>query len=327
MTRWLLKTVAADGAAYGDFVWPLEVGAEVTAPDWSDAPKCGGGLHGLLDGRGDGGLLSWSPDAVWLVAEVPADAHLVDLGSKVKVDRCVVAHVGDQASAIGFLADQGVVDGVVGARVVAGDSGTATAGHRGTATAGDYGTATAGHRGTATAGDYGTATAGDSGTATAGHRGTATAGDYGTATAGYGGTATAGYGGTATAGDYGTATAGDYGTATAGSGGTATAGNGGTATAGDYGTATAGDHGTATAGDHGSATAGDYGSATAGDHGTATAGLYGTATAGSSAAVILAWWDDTLDRRRWTVGEVGIDGIKADTPYRCDDGRLVEVER
>ncbi len=246
MTRWLLKTVAADGAAYGDFVWPLEVGAEVTAPDWSDAPKCGGGLHGLLDGRGDGALLDWSPDAVWLVAEVPADAHLVDLDGKVKVDRCVVAHVGDQASAIGFLADQGVVDGVVGARVVAG--------HRGVATAGNHGTATAG--------DYGMATAGNHGTATAGNGGTATAGDYGMAIAGYGGTATAGYGGTATAG---------------------------------------------------------YG-------GTATAGYCGTATAGNDGTVILARWDSQLRRRRWVVGEVGI-GIKADTPYRCEDGRLVEVER
>ena len=238
MTRWLLKTVAADGAAHGGFVWPLEVGAEVAAPDWSDAPKCGGGLHGLLDGRGDGGLLSWSRDAVWLVAEVPADAHLVDLGSKVKVDRCVVAHVGDRLSATGFLAEQGQVDGVVGAHVVAGYRGTATAGYRGTATAGDYGTATAG--------------------------------DGGAATAGYRGTATAGYGGTATAGDYGTVTAGER--------GTATAGYGGTATAGDYGT------------------------------------------------IVLAWWDDKLVRRRWVVGEVGIDGIKADTPYRCEDGRLVEVE-
>ncbi len=238
MTRWLLKTVAADGGAYGDFVWPLEVGAEVAAPDWSDAPKCGGGLHGLLDGRGNGPLLSWSPGAVWLVAEVPADARLVDLVGKVKVDRCVVAHVGDRLSATGFLAEQGQVDGVVGAHVVAGYRGTATAGYRGTATAGDYGTATAG--------------------------------DGGAATAGYRGTATAGYGGTATAGDYGTVTAGER--------GTATAGYGGTATAGDYGT------------------------------------------------IVLAWWDDKLARRRWVVGEVGIDGIKADTPYRCEDGRLVEVE-
>jgi len=238
MTRWLLKTVAADGAAHGGFVWPLEVGAEVTAPDWSDAIECGGGLHGLLDGRGNGPLLSWSPGAVWLVAEVPADARLVDLVGKVKVDRCVVAHVGDRLSATGFLAEQGQVDGVVGAHVVAGDGGTATAGDGGAATAGDYGTATAG----------------------------------------YGGAATAGYRGTATAGDYGTATAGDGGAATAGYRGTATAGYGGTATAGDYGT------------------------------------------------IVLAWWDDTLARRRWVAGDVGIDGIKADTPYRCEDGRLVEVE-
>ena len=39
LTRWLLKTVAADGAAHGDFVWPLEVGAEVAAPDWSGTPS------------------------------------------------------------------------------------------------------------------------------------------------------------------------------------------------------------------------------------------------------------------------------------------------
>ncbi|MCA9404760.1 MAG: hypothetical protein KC897_13305, partial [Candidatus Omnitrophica bacterium] len=99
-----------------------------------------------------------------------------------------------------------------------------------------------------------------------------------------------------------------------------------TATAGDYGTATAGTGGTATAGDYGTATAGTGGTATAGDYGTATAGTGGTATAGDYGTIVLAWWDDKLARRRWVAGDVGIDGIKADTPYRCEDGRLVEVE-
>jgi hypothetical protein len=34
-----------------------------------------------------------------------------------------------------------------------------------------------------------------------------------------------------------------------------------------------------------------------------------------------------VGRRRWVVGEVGIGGIKADAPYRCENGRLVEVDR
>ena len=40
---------------------------------------------------------------------------------------------------------------------------------------------------------------------------------------------------------------------------------------------------------------------------------------------------DPLNRIRVTadalVGEVGIGGIKADAPYRCENGRLVEVDR
>ena len=85
-------------------------------------------------------------------------------------------------------------------------------------------------------------------------------------------------------------------------------------------------YGTATAGVSGAATAGDYGTATAGNRGTATAGNYGTATAGERGTIIIAWWDSELGRRRWVVGEVGIDGIVADTPYRVVDGALVEVE-
>ena len=215
MSDFLLKTVKADGTARGGFQWPLDEGAEVTAPDWDPTPVCGGGLRGLLNGAGNGSLINWSTDAIWIVAEIPDDETVVDLDGKVKVRRCIVRHVGDKTSAPEFLAAHGHTEGVV----------------------------------------YGTATAGDDGTATAGYRGTATAGN----------------------------------------------------------------RGTATAGDYGAATAGDYGTATAGDHGTATAGERGT--------IIIAWWDSQLRRRRWVVGEVGIDGIVADTPYRVVDGALVEVER
>ena len=50
------------------------------------------------------------------------------------------------------------------------------------------------------------------------------------------------------------------------------------------------------------------------------------AAAGERGTIIIAWWDSELGRRRWVVGEVGIDGIVADTPYRVVDGALVEVE-
>ena len=137
-------------------------------------------------------------------------------------------------------------------------------------------------------------------------------------------TATAGYGGTATAGIYGTATAGECGTATAGNWGTATAGGYGTATAGDNGAAIAGDSGTAIAGNWGTATAGDGGTATAGDSGTATAGYRGTATAGEGGEIRIRWYDSKANRYRTAVGCVGEDGIKPNTPYVVQDGKLVK---
>jgi hypothetical protein len=197
--------------AYGGFVWPES--GPVESPDWNPEPTCGGGLHGLLWGKGDGALLNWDHSATWLVVAVD-DASIVDLGGKVKYPRGEVVFCGDRGTATDYLAANLPTDAdpalIVGATITAsGDSGTATAsgywgtatasGYSGTATAsGDRGTATAsGHMGTATAsGHMGTAIAsGYSGTATAsGDRGTATAsGDWGTATAtGYVGTATAG---------------------------------------------------------------------------------------------------------------------------------------
>jgi hypothetical protein len=209
----IMRTCNANMTSYGGFKWPRK--GLVTCSDWEPTYKCGNGLHGLLNGEGDGSLLNWSGDAVWLVVMVEESAILSgqgDLTDKCKFPCGTVVFSGARDKAIAEMVKRGAnLAKIVG--------GTATAGDYGTATAGDYGTATAGDRGTATAGDYGTATAGVGGTATAGVGGTATAGYRGTATAGDKGTATAGVGGTATAGDYGTATAGYYGTATAGVGG------------------------------------------------------------------------------------------------------------
>jgi hypothetical protein len=121
-----------------------------------------------------------------------------------------------------------------------------------------------------------------------------------------------------------TATAGNRGTATAGDRGTATAGNSGTATAGNRGTATAGDSGTATAGYRGTATAGNSGTATAGNRGTATAGYRGTATAGEEGIIRILEWDEKQSRYRVITGIIGENGIEANVPYICKDGKLVK---
>ncbi len=287
--RLILRTCRPDMTSHGGFIWPTE--GKVTAPDWNPEPKCGGGLHGLLNGQGDPGLLDWSHAAVWIVAK--PGRLLVDIdGDKVKCKTATVVYCGDRAGALATLRAAGVTDPLPGD----------------TTTAGYYGQATAGYYGQATAGDNGQATAGDNGQATAGHNGQATAGNSGQATAGNSGQATAGHNGQATAGYYGQATAGRY----------------GQATAGDYGQATAGRYGEATAGYYGQATAGRYGQATAGHSGQATAGYYGQATAGRYGTITIRRWDGV--RYRLAVGYVGEDGIQPGVAYRLDDrGRFVAV--
>lgn len=126
---YLLKSIPANCRAHGGFVWPTEPGAIVTAPDWDPTPECGGGLHGALNGAGNGALFCWDGRAVWIVAEIIGD-DIVDLGGKVKVRQCRIIVAGTREDATGYLAAQGMT-GVIG--------GTATAGDRGTATAGDSG--------------------------------------------------------------------------------------------------------------------------------------------------------------------------------------------
>ena len=134
----IIRTCNAEMKSHGHFQWP--VSGHVSAPDWKPTEECGNGLHGLLWGEGDGGLLDWSEDAKWLACSVDM-ATIIHLGSKVKFPECEVVFVGDCKTVPEYVR----VHGGEGKCIV---SGTATAGDRGTATAGDRGTATAGYSGT-----------------------------------------------------------------------------------------------------------------------------------------------------------------------------------
>lgn len=57
---------------------------------------------------------------------------------------------------------------------------------------------------------------------------------------------------------------------------------------------------------------------------TSNAGDYGTANAGNWGTLVVKYWDG--QRYRLAVGYVGEDGIKPNTPYRVENGRLVEVK-
>ena len=211
-TKYLLRTVDKNRQSYGGFQWPHELGTRVEPSNgWSDTAECGNGIHGLLNGEGEGSLLDWSDDAIWQI--VSTDADVVELDGKVKAPWVILIAQGDRYTVTQKLAELcPSARAIVGITVTAGHRGQATAGYRGQATAGYGGKATAGDEGQATAGYRGKATAGYRGKATAGHRGQATAGHRGQATAGYRGKATAGYRGQAAAGDGGQAAAGERGT-------------------------------------------------------------------------------------------------------------------
>ena len=151
----VLRTCAADMTSRnGSFRWP-EAGL-VEAPDWRDDGKCGGGLHGLLRGEGNGTLLNWDTTARWMVVRVRA-ADVRDLDGKVKFPRGEVVHVGDRHSATAMIVSlHPEARAIVGYTSMSGGGGTSTSGYRGTSTSGDRGTSTSGEGGTSTSGDYGT---------------------------------------------------------------------------------------------------------------------------------------------------------------------------
>jgi hypothetical protein len=175
-TTFMLRTCDAQLRSYNEFQWPES--GPVECPDWNPEPICGYGLHGLLHGKGDYGLVSFASDAKWLVVAVDADVVVNIDGQKVKVPRGEVVFVGSgseavekllevcpeadrsqlpftQASASGWRG-QASASGTRGQASASGDYGQASAsGYQGQASAsGDYGQASA-NRGRARAGQLG----------------------------------------------------------------------------------------------------------------------------------------------------------------------------
>ena len=142
----VLRTCRADMTSRNGFVWPNS--GPVKCDDWDATPQCGGGLHGLLWGEGDGTQLNWMRNTRWIVVRVPADSIIPISSGKVKFPAGEVVHCGTRASATEYL-------------MAHGGAGRAIAG--GTSTSGNYGTSTSGDSGTSTSGNYGTAMSGDGG--------------------------------------------------------------------------------------------------------------------------------------------------------------------
>jgi hypothetical protein len=93
----VLRTCNEDMTSHGGFKWPES--GEVSAPDWDPRPVCGYGLHGLLDGEGDWGLMNWELGAKALLVRVVAST-IVQIGGKVKFPRGVVVKVTQLAAAV-----------------------------------------------------------------------------------------------------------------------------------------------------------------------------------------------------------------------------------
>ena len=130
--KYALKTVSKNMTSFAvnanGFKWPKR--GRVACKDWNDRQECGGGLHALLNGEGDAGLLSWELDSVWLVLAIPDTVKIIDLIGKVKFPKCSVIFSGDRKGATDLIYKKTKAQRIVGYTATAGDEGTATAGDK-----------------------------------------------------------------------------------------------------------------------------------------------------------------------------------------------------
>ena len=75
-----------------NFIWPLEVGAEVEAPDWNSEPEYGGGFYCLLNAQGNWGLLKGE---YWAVLEFDENEMVQIDSEKCKVRKCKIVFLSE----------------------------------------------------------------------------------------------------------------------------------------------------------------------------------------------------------------------------------------
>jgi len=293
-----IRTCAKDGTAYGGFKWPLEVGATVTAPDWDSSPKCGNGLHALLDGNGDYSLLSGDVDAVWQVVEVERDSVVAIDDKKVKFESCKIVYSGCMAGAMTMISDNWIK---LALTVKDSEKIQSASGYSSQLAASGYSSQLA------ASGDY-------SRLAASGYSSRlASSGDSSQlAASGYSSRLAA-------SGDYSRLASSGYSSRLAASGDSSQL-----AASGDYSRlASSGDSSRlAASGDYSRlASSGDYSRlASSGDKSIAVCvGLHSTASAGKDGCIALSYWDDAAERFKLVVGYVGEKGIKENVAYKLND--------
>ncbi len=331
----ILRTCKADGSSSHGFVWPTDGLVECT--DWNDRAECGGGLHGLLWGQGDWGLLCKDFDARWQVIEVEdAPDNLVRIDSqKIKFRRGNVVFTGEMSKAVTMVLCHSELFKKTFAEAKeksSGDYSTA-------ASSGDYSkAASSGYASTAASSGYASTAASSGDYSTAASSGNyskaASSGNYSKAASSgnYSTAASSGYASTAaSSGDYSTAASSGYASTAASSGNYSKAASSGNyskaASSGDYSTAaSSGDYSTAaSSGDASTAASSGNASkaeATGVDTIAMVAGCGGQVKAGPHGAFAIAYLNKN-NHPRILVGHVGEKGIKADAWYKVKNGKLV----
>jgi hypothetical protein len=173
----IMKVVNADGTTHGGFVWPLTVGATV------EAPECGNGLHGWLNGEGYIDAADICPGSIWLLVGVRT--KLLDLGAKVRFRKGTILAVGTAQE--------------IAAEIIRRRPGSRP--HYGTHATGEGGTARGGYGSTVTGGRGCTITGGDGSAVSGGACSDATGGAGSVVSGGAGSTVRGGHGARIVGGD------------------------------------------------------------------------------------------------------------------------------